>query len=365
MKPLVSLADIEQEAARILPEAAAAYLFGASADEVTLRANRAAFDRLMLMPRMARDLSGGTTVVTLLGTRYEAPILAAPLAYQKLFNPAGEIGTAQAAAAFGLGYCLSTLSSTPMEAVRAAGEGVSQWFQLYAQPRAADTLHLVRRAEEAGFSALVITLDAPLNGIRNREMRAGFALPDGVRAVHLGGFAPPEPVAGHPVFDGLLAGAVTWASLERLIKATRLPVLVKGILHPDDARLALEVGVQGIIVSNHGGRTLDGALPAVSALPGVVAAVAGRVPVLLDSGIRRGTDVLKALALGASAVLVGRPLVAGLAIGGAQGAAQVMKILMDEVVVAMVLAGCRTPDDINAAILAPEGGSREPRGWLP
>jgi 4-hydroxymandelate oxidase len=352
MKTLVSLADFEAEAARLLPGAAAAYLFGASADEVTLRANRAAFDAIPLVPRMARDLAGGSTAITLLGARYAAPVLAAPLAYQKLFHAEAEIGTAQACAAFGLGYCLSTLSSTPMETVRAAGEGAPQWFQLYAQPREADTLSLIHRAENAGFSALVITIDAPVNGIRNREMRAGFALPQGVRAVHLDGFAPPRPAPDDTAFDRLLAGAVTWASLEHLIRATRLPVLLKGLLHPDDARRALEIGAQGVIVSNHGGRTLDGAQAALGALPGIVGAVAGRAPVLLDSGVRRGTDVIKAMALGASAVLVGRPLVAALAVGGAQGAAQALKILMDEFAVAMVLSGCRTPADIGPELLA-------------
>ena len=351
-KGLFSLSDFEAEAVRVLPEAVSAYLFGGSADEVTLRANRAAFDAIHLVPRMGRDLAGGSTGISLLGARYDAPIIAAPLAFQKLFHPAGEIATAQACAAFGLGYCLSTLSSTPMEAVRAAGEGAPQWFQIYAQPRDADTLSLIRRAEDAGFSALVVTLDAPINGIRNREMRAGFALPEGVSAVHLKDFSAPELKAGQPVFDALLVGALTWDSLTDLISKTRLPVLVKGILHPEDAHLALEAGARGIIVSNHGGRTLDGSIPAISALPEVVATVNGRAPVLLDSGIRRGTDVLKALTLGAAAVLVGRPLAASLAVGGAKGAAQAIKILIDEFAVAMVLSGHRTPADIDVNGLA-------------
>lgn len=351
MNGLISLCDIEAEAARHLPEDRSAYLFGGSGDEVTLRANRAAFETLSLLPRMGRDLSGGHTGIELFGARYDAPIIAAPLAYQRLFHAEGEIGTARACAAFGLGYCLSTLSSTAMESVRAAGEGAPQWFQLYAQPREEDTLTLVRRAEEAGFSALVITLDAPVNGLRNREARSGFTLPADVRAVLLDGFAPPETRSGHRVFDQLLQGAMNWALLERITRATRLPVLVKGILHPQDATLALRAGASGIIVSNHGGRTLDGACPAMAALPRVVETVAGRAPILIDSGIRRGTDILKALALGAKGVLIGRPFAAALALGGAAGVARAVRILMDELAVAMALCGLRTPQDADPGLI--------------
>lgn len=354
MSAPVCLSDFEREAARLLPAPVAAYLFGGSGDEITLAANRRAFDFLTLLPRVGRDLSGGDTAITLLGARYAAPVLAAPLAYQRLFHPEGEVGTARACAAFDLGYCLSTLSSTPMEAVRASAEGAPQWFQLYAQPREADTLTLVRRAEDAGFCALVITLDAPVNGVRNREMRAGFALPGAVRAVHLEGFALPDPTPLHPVFDGLLQGAMTWPRFERIARATPLPVIAKGILHPQDSHLALGAGARGIIVSNHGGRTLDGACPAIAALPGVVEAVAGRAPVLLDSGIRRGTDILKALALGAQAVMVGRPLAAALALGGAAAVAQALRILIDELAAAMALAGVRHPSDATRALLTQE-----------
>lgn len=351
MNTLVCLGDFEREAARVLPTDVAAYLFGGSGDEVSLAANRAAFDTLQLLPRMGRNLAGGHTGITLFGARYAAPVIAAPVAYQRLFHAEGEAGTARACAAFGLGYCLSTLSSTPMEAVRAAGEGAPQWFQLYAQPCEADTLALVRRAENAGFSAVVITLDSPVNGLRNREMRAGFALPPDLRAVHLDGFTRQQPVEGHPVFDGLLQGAMTWGLFERIASATRLPILAKGILHPQDAVLALEAGAQGIIVSNHGGRALDGACPAIAALPKVVEAVAERMPVLLDSGVRRGTDIVKARALGAKAVLVGRPLVAALALGGAASVARAARLLMDELAVAMVLSGVRTPDEIEGALI--------------
>jgi 4-hydroxymandelate oxidase len=352
-----SLADYEQMAGVGLPEAIAAYLFGASADEVTLKANRAAFDAQALLPRVLRRLNGGDTAISLFGRSLVAPVLVAPLAYQKLFHPAGEVATAQAAAAMGAGYVLSSLSSTSIEAVAAAGEGAQQWFQLYFQPARADTLALMRRAEAAGFHALVVTVDAPINGVRNREMRAGFALPPGIRAVNLDDLARPPSgmgeTAGHPIFDGLMAQAPDWSDIDWLRRETQLPILIKGILHPDDAEMALQAGLDGIIVSNHGGRTLDTAIASFSALPGIAARVGGRLPVLLDGGVRRGTDILKALALGADAVLVGRPVASGLAVGGAQGAAHVLRILMDEFAVAMALCGFRLPSEINRACLAP------------
>lgn len=348
----VCLEDYISLAEARLPAPVAAYLFGGSADEVTLRTNRAAFDAVSLMPRVMRDLRGGGTGITLFGTPLAAPLLVAPMGFQRLFHPSGEIATAQAAAAMGAGFVLSTLASATLEAVAEAGEGAPQWFQLYLQPERAATLALVRRAEAAGYRALVLTVDAPINGIRNREMRAGFALPPDVRAVNLGGEKPAaHPAGGHPIFDGLLASAPTWEDLAWLRSATALPILVKGILHPDDAAKALDHGADGIIVSNHGGRTLDTAPAALAALPRVARRVGGRAPVLLDGGIRRGTDIVKVLALGASAVLVGRPIAAALAVGGAQAAAHALRILIDEFAVAMALCGCRTPREIGPECL--------------
>lgn len=348
----VCLEDYTRLAEARLPAPVAAYLFGGSADEITLCANRAAFDTVSLMPRVMRDLRGGSTAITLFGAPLAAPLLVAPMGFQQLFHPAGEIATAQAAAAMGTGFVLSTQASMTLEAVAEAGEGAPQWFQLYLQPDRAATLRLVRRAEASGYRALVLTVDAPINGIRNREMRASFAPPPDVRAVNLDGGVPATPPAGgHPIFDGLLAAAPTWEDLAWLRTATALPILVKGILHPDDAAQALDHGADGIIVSNHGGRTLDTAPAALTALPGVVRQVGGRAPVLLDGGIRRGTDIVKALAHGATAVLVGRPIAAALAVGGAQGAAHALRILIDEVVVAMALCGYRTPREITPECL--------------
>lgn len=349
----VCLEDYLRLAESRLPAPVAAYLFGGSADEVTLNANRAAFDSIALMPRVMRDLRGGNTAITLFDTPLAAPLLVAPMGFQRLFHPAGEIATAQAAAAMGAGFVLSTLASATLEAVAEAGEGAPQWFQLYLQPDRAATLRLVRRVEAVGYRALVLTVDAPVNGIRNREMRAGFMLPPEIRAVNLDGETPaPPPAGGHPIFDGLLASAPTWEDLVWLRAATALPILVKGILHPDDAARALDHGADGIIVSNHGGRTLDTAPAALAVLPRIAGRIDGRAPILLDGGIRRGTDLVKALAQGAAAVLVGRPIAAALAVGGAQGAAHALRILIDEFAVAMALCGCRTPQDITRECLA-------------
>ncbi len=318
----------------------AAYLFGGAADEITLQANRQAWQDLPLWPRTLRRLEDSHTRTDLLGRTWPTPLLVAPMAHQMLAHAHGEQGTALAAASQGTGMVLSCQASQPLEAVaRAVLDDPSRgplWLQLYLQPRPDDTLALVRRAEAAGFEALVLTVDAPVQGIRDRELQTGFRLPPGLSAVNLKP-APQVPLAQ------LLAGAPTWDQVAWLKEHTRLPVLLKGVLHPADAAEAVAQGIDGLIVSNHGGRTLDTAVPTAQALPAVVAAVTGAVPVLVDGGIRRGTDVLKALALGAAAVLVGRPVLAGLARAGAPGVATVLRRLQDELVAAQALCGCRCP----------------------
>jgi 4-hydroxymandelate oxidase len=257
---------------------------------------------------------------------------------------------------------LSTQASTPLEDVArlvlSETDRGPLWFQLYHQPDRAFTRALVQRAETAGYDALVLTIDAPVSGVRDRERRAGFGLPPGVSAVNLQGLRTPAARALQPgqsaLFEDLLHHAPTWDDIAWLRSITRLPVLLKGITHPADALLAIEFGAAGIIVSNHGGRTLD-TLPATAELlPAVVQAVDGAVPVLVDGGIRRGTDVLKAMALGASAVLVGRPIIHGLANAGAQGVAHVLRLLRDELEIAMALCGCRQLDEA-ASVLHPPG----------
>lgn len=328
MSAPVCLSDYEAHARQILPEDVCAYLFGGAADETTLHANRRAFEETPVWPSIPERAAPVDLTTRIFGDLYAGPVLVAPIAHQRLFHVDGEAATAQAAAAMGAGFVLSTLSSVDMDEARRAGEGAPQWFQLYLQPRREDTLALLRRAADLRFSAIVVTIDAAVSGLRNREMRAGFALPPDVRAVNLDGFA-----------TGGLAFLPSWEELAWLRDATRSPLLVKGVLRPEDAARAVALGYDGVIVSNHGGRTLDGAPAAFSCLSDIVAHVGDKVPVLFDSGVRRGTDVVKCLDLGAAAVLVGRPIAAALAVAGVRGAAHALRILLDEIAVARLLTG--------------------------
>lgn len=339
---VVAVADYEPLARERLDPAAWAYLDGAAGDETTHRANRAAWAAQRQQARVLADLRQADTAVELFGRRFEHPILVGPVAYQRLFHPDGEVATAVAAQAQGAGLVLSTLSSIPLETVAQASSG-PRWFQLYWQPDAAHTRDLVTRAEAHGYEAIVLTVDAPVHGARDRERRAGFRLPPGVHAANLvsGGAGTAPAVAGFA--GGLMQVAPTWRDLESLRRWTRLPLLLKGIGSPDDARLALQAGVDGLVVSNHGGRCLDGQAPTAELLPAVVAAVGSRVPVLVDGGIRRGTDVLAALRLGARAVLLGRAPVYALAVAGPFGVAHVLRLLRDELGIAMALSGWAAP----------------------
>jgi 4-hydroxymandelate oxidase len=364
-KPLSPLTDIPAHVAAVTDyEALArerltasewAYISGGAADELTLAENTAAFARLRLKQRVLVDLAGASTKVELLGDTLEYPVLLAPVAYHKLATPEGELATVLAASAMQAGMVVSTQASSTLEDI-ASGARTPLWFQLYIQPDRAFTKSLVHRAEAAGYRALVVTVDAPVNGIRNREQRAGFGLPPGVDAVNLRGMHTMATQTVRPgasaLFGGpLLASAPTWKDVEWLIGLTRLPVLIKGITTDTDAALAIECGAAGIIVSNHGGRTVDTLPATIDALPAVMATVRDRVPVLLDGGIRRGTDVFKALALGATATLIGRPYVYALAAAGASGVAHVLHMLRTELEVAMALTGCRTLADIDARAL--------------
>ena len=338
-----------------MSEAAWAYVNGAAADELTLADNVAGFRRLKLLPRVLREFAGGHAGLTLFGRQLDYPVLLAPIAFQKLAHPQGELATAVAAGAAGAAMVVSTQASHTLEDIAQAAGG-PLWFQLYIQPDRAFTRDLVARAEAAGYEALVVTVDAPVNGVRNREQRAGFALPPGVEAANLRGMRslPPHTAAiGQSAVFGSphVAAAPGWKDLEWLAGITRLPVLAKGILAPADALRAADCGAAGLIVSNHGGRTLDTVPATIDALPRIARALDGRLPLLLDGGIRRGTDVLKALALGATAVLLGRPYLHGLAAAGALGVAHVLHLLRAELEAAMVLSGCRTLADIDAGLL--------------
>ena len=355
---VVSLADHERHSALLLDEAAQAYFNGGAADEITLRANIAAWQRVELLPRVMRRLEGGHTRVDLLGRTLAHPILVAPMAYQRLAHPQGEQATALAAATLGAGLVLSTQATALLEDVArlVLPEPMRGplWFQLYLLPDRAFMRELIHRVEAAGFEALVLTVDAPVQGARDRERRAGFRRPADVTAVNLAGRLAPKPLVlqsgQSALFDDLLTHAPTWDDLGWLRSITHLPILLKGVVHPDDGREAVAQGAAGLIVSNHGGRTLDTMPATATLLPPMVQAVQGTVPVLVDGGIRRGTDVLKAVALGASAVLVGRPVLHGLANAGAVGVAHVLRLLRDELEIAMALSGCRTLAGAHSAL---------------
>ncbi|ALT79969.1 alpha-hydroxy acid oxidase [Paucibacter sp. KCTC 42545] len=345
---VANLADFEAHAQAAMNAEAWAYLNGGAADEITLRANRSAWDAIQLQPRVLRDLSGGHTRVPLLGSELAHPVLLAPIAYQRLAHADGELASAYAAAAQGAGMVLSAQASVAMEAVAQAFAAEPQsgplWFQLYWRDDRGFMLELLQRVERAGFTALVLTVDAPVHGARDRERRAGFKLPADVRAVNLGGLKKPLDLqpGQSALFDGLMPRAATWAEVDWLRANSRLPLLLKGVTHADDALEAHKRGACGVIVSNHGGRTLDTVPASAELLPRLREGVGADFCVLVDGGIRRGTDVLKAMALGANAVLLGRPYVHALAAAGAHGVAHALRLLRDELEIAMALSGCKT-----------------------
>lgn len=358
----VCLADYERLAQAQLTDAAWAWLHGGAADEHTLQANAQAWAQWRLWPRVMRPLAGGHTRQTLLGRTLAHPMLLAPVALHRSVHADGEVGVACAASAQQAGLVLSTQASTPLEdvarAIRDDADRGPLWMQLYLQHDRGFNTEFVRRIEAAGYEALVLTVDAPCSGVRDRERRAGAAACANVSAVNLRGLPAPAQTAlrrdQSALFDGLLRHAPTWDDIAWLQGITRLPIVLKGVLHPDDARQAQTLGLAGVIVSNHGGRTLDTAVPTAWALPRVVDAVGPDWPVLVDGGIRRGTDVFKALALGAHAVLMGRPYMHGLAVAGAMGVAHVIRLLRDEFEIAMALNGCQTLADISPAHLVRE-----------
>ncbi|GAB1489647.1 alpha-hydroxy acid oxidase [Opitutaceae bacterium] len=353
---VVAVADYEPLARERMSPAAWAYFSGGVGDEITLQANPAAFARRLLRPRVLADLKGGHTRVTLFGRTYEHPIFLAPVAYQKMAHPEGERATMLGAAAMKAGMIVSTQSTVLLEDLAREAQA-PLWFQLYVQRDRALTQSLVQRTEAAGFEAIVVTVDAPVLGPRNREQRSGFRLMPGVEAVNLRGqpaAAMRHLEAGVSVFSsGLLDITPTWADIVWLRSITKLPVLVKGIMTAEDAARAVSEGVAGIVVSNHGGRTLDTLPATLDVLPEISAQVAKRVPILFDGGIRRGTDILKALALGADAVMVGRPYLYGLAVAGSIGVAHVLNILRTELEFAMALTGRATIADVDASVIRP------------
>jgi len=353
--PLINLFDFETLARQRLSRMALEYVSSGAGDEITLRRNRECFDDLRLHPRVLVDASKIDTSLELFGERLEFPILLAPCAYQKLVHPDGELAAARAAGKAGAPFVVSTFATTALEEIASVSEA-SLWFQLYVHPDHGFTRDLIRRTESAGYRVLCVTVDTPILGIRDRERRAGFHLPPGLERANLKTLGTAVTKMGH--FEGggnysILDPAINWETIAWIRSLTKLPVVLKGILSPEDARMACEHGASGIIVSNHGGRNLDTVPATVEALPGVMEAVEGRIPVLLDGGIRRGTDIVKALAFGAKAVLIGRPYLWGLGVGGVQGIEQVIRILRMELEAAMALCGTPSIPRITPSALWP------------
>lgn len=360
IKPL-SVSDYESLAVEHLSQMALDYYNSGAWDEVTLQDNRAAFERFKIRPRMLVGVSDRHLTTKVLGQPLQMPLLIAPMAFQCLAHPDGEVATANAAASAGVGMVLSTLATKSIEDVALAfdhhPDAAPQWFQLYVHRDRGMTRALVERAYAAGYKALCLTVDAPLLGRRERDKRNQFALPPGLHLANLAtlsGLDIPHQEGESGLFTYFaqqLDPAVTWRDLEWLQSLCPLPLVLKGILRGDDAEKAVECGAKAIVVSNHGGRQLDYAIASLDALAEVVEAVDGRAEVLVDGGIRRGVDILKALALGAKAVLLGRPVLWGLAVGGEAGVSHVIELLRDELDVAMALSGCATLQDIDSSLV--------------
>ncbi|MEN3001085.1 MAG: alpha-hydroxy-acid oxidizing protein [Armatimonadota bacterium] len=355
----ISSEALEEAARAVLPPEAFDYVAGGAGSESTIRANREAFERYRLVPRLLRDVSVRDLSIELLGHRYPAPVLIGPIGVQKIIHPEGELAVARAAASLGIPFVLSTVSSYPLEQVAQVAGDAPRWFQLYWSRDPNVAASFVRRAEAAGYQAIVITVDTYLLAWRDRDLSHAY-LPfmqgEGLAnyftdpAFRSALAQPPEQDPGSAIlhFAQIFGNpALTWDDLGFIRQHTSLPILLKGILHPDDAREAVRRGVDGIIVSNHGGRQMDGAIAALDALPAIVEAVAGRVPVLFDGGIRRAADALKALALGAKAILLGRPVMWALAIGGADGVQTYLRNFLAEFDLSLGLLGCCTPSEVS------------------
>jgi 4-hydroxymandelate oxidase len=347
-----SLLELEERARGELEPSTFDYYAGGSHDEITLRENVAAYGRVRLHHRVLVDVSRRSMATTVLGAHVRLPVLIAPTAFHKLAHADGEVATVRAAGAQGTVMVLSSLSNTPVEDVVREATG-PVWFQLYVYRDRAATEAVIARAEAAGCGAIVLTVDAPLIGTRERDVRNHFALPPGLSVANMlpAGYGT---IAVRPGESGLAAyiaemldPSLAWRDVAWLRSRTKLPLVLKGIVRADDARRAVDAGVSAIVVSNHGGRQLDTSPPTIEVLARVADAVQGRCEVMVDGGVRRGTDVLKALALGARAVLLGRPVLWGLALGGQAGVERVLEILGREIDLAMALAGCASLDDVT------------------
>ena len=353
--PLASLSDFEKAAKTKMTPMAWEYVSGGAGDERTLDWNHEAYGEIKLRNKVLVDVSKIDTYTRVLGQELAHPILFAPTAYHKLVHREGEVATARGAGLANAPMVVSSFATTRIEEIARAASG-PLWFQLYVQPDREFTRELVQRVQAAGVRALVLTVDTPVLGARNRETRIGFKLPPGMTRENLTALDAKVASATHrppegQIYSAVLEPRLTWKDVEWLRSIATVPVLLKGILDADDAKLAVESGASGIVVSNHGARNLDTVPATITALPRIAEAVAGRLPILVDGGIRRGTDVLKAIAFGASAVAIGRPYLYGLAVDGSAGVARVVDILKTELEMAMALTGRTTIGAIDRGVL--------------
>ncbi len=353
---LLNLNAFEDAAARVLPTLAWDYYRSGAWGESTVRWNRTAWESLRIWHRVCRDVSERRTTTSRFGSTWPMPLLLAPTALHRMAHPEGELATARAASATGTPMILSSFSSTSVEEVAAATKA-PLWMQLYLGRDRDFVLALAERARVAGCGALVLTVDTPVWGTRERDIHNKWRLPHTMEVVNLmrPNHAGPTGHTGVGIGEALgwtIDARMTWADVAWLAERTPLPLLVKGLCRPDDARAAIDHGARGIIVSNHGGRQLDGAPPTAESLPAVAAAVGRRVPIIVDGGIRRGADILRAIALGADAVAIGRPVLWGLAVGGSAGVERVIALLRTEFDLAMALAGCASVEEITPDLLS-------------
>jgi 4-hydroxymandelate oxidase len=342
---ILSLREMEERAREVMPHMAYEFIASGAGDEITVRWNREAFDKIALRPRVLTGIDAPDMSVNLLGRMMTTPIMLAPTAYHRVLHPEGEIATARGAGAAGVTWIVSSASTTPVEEIAKAASG-PLWFQLYVQSDREFTKDVAERAIAAGCEALCVTVDTPVLGARHRQKRAAFALPDGVRTPHLRDTGSD----GRAVMDPKRV-AVTWKDIEWLKSLVKVPIVLKGIMDADDADTAVSAGANALIVSNHGGRNLDTAPATIDALPKIASRVAERVPILVDGGISNGTDVIKALARGAAAILIGRPYCYGLSLAGADGVTRAVAILRDEVEMAMMFTGHRRIAELNSSSL--------------
>jgi isopentenyl diphosphate isomerase/L-lactate dehydrogenase-like FMN-dependent dehydrogenase len=346
--PPVSIPDYERAAEQKCDPGPWAYLLGAAGDEWTMRENRAAFERWTFRPRVLCDVANVQTATTVLGKRIAMPLLVAPVAYQQLFDADAESATARAAAAVGVPMCVSTFTSRPHETIAAMAPGVVQWCQLYVLRDLGLTREHIAAAVSAGCRAIVLTVDTPRLGRRERDLRAGFLIPPELPLPYARAAIGNAPQNPKEQFE-ILRPSLTWRDLEWIAATSGLPLVLKGIVTADDAALAIEYGAAAVVVSNHGGRQLEGAPGTLDALPEIVDQIAGRAEVYLDGGVRRGGDVAKALALGAKAVLAGRAPMFGLAARGEAGVRHVLELLQEEFAMTLALLGITAPDELSRA----------------